>query len=957
MGHSTSLRELLRALNLTHYLDLLQNNGIDDPDTLACFAHNELKDMGIGKHGDCLKLVLGAREGVNSVPLSKPEDVKVLFEKEESLLEYYDAVVEHRLDSIALLAMITEMEMDTELKITKAGHRKKLLLRLRERQAAQAEAERKREAEEKRRKLASPSNSPTAGAAPGQFASSGSSQTHQASSSPASSSASATNTPSSVGKPRTAHSRLNLSTLSEDDLPRIYSAASTPANPTSTPHATPASATTKWGGFSSFMDQTPPDTLAATLPPPHGDTSESLFDFGASSASHVTSRKVSPRHYSTTKTSSTAPRAANPALRPSFGAKSREPPKTTRRSSLLSGGVGDWGKEPSEPAATTNKILKVFENGKTKDDRGCMLSKIVPIPAAGANMRWDTLLNIVTRALGWHNTKCSIYRQGDDTAGGTEVANLWAFNGKPLTTWEDLEDGQWVVAGTANMAFIPLFDNESSGAPKKSSTISSTSSGGSASGKGAASLTTWADRLSNPSNFTGSARDRHGALEQKKERAGYSKKTPIKSRIMEMKKAALKGDTAPKPAEGHSPTPRSARYPRNSTSPGGSVSPPPPTNVKRTGPGASTTGSRHYASSTGSLKNELSREQQPGAAAEKSNGAKDSASARAGTPAASTQQAESKTVSEESSPLRDSTINSLEDLGSLMPKDLESANRGRLLGWQRGQLLGRGSFGMVYQGTLKDGTEAAVKLVNIGRPGGEAAPDELLQLFYEIRSIEQLAHPNIVKYYGCLFEDATGEIQIFLQLMTGGSLQSLITKHKGRVPLDLVHKYTQQLLSGLTYLHEKGIVHRDVKGANILIHENGDSALADFGTSKNIDEVLSRTHGCTTMVGTPYWMAPEVITACDDGAYDTKVDVWSVGCTVVEMLTGQPPWSGLHENMWAAIFHIAQSTEPPPLPSDLPQEITSFLKKTFERIPAKRPSCEELLKEPWMTDGCSAAQR
>jgi serine/threonine protein kinase len=148
--------------------------------------------------------------------------------------------------------------------------------------------------------------------------------------------------------------------------------------------------------------------------------------------------------------------------------------------------------------------------------------------------------------------------------------------------------------------------------------------------------------------------------------------------------------------------------------------------------------------------------------------------------------------------------------------------------------------------------------------------------------LSQLEHKNIVRYVGHSFRDSN--INIFLELMAGGSISSLLKKY-GSFNERLIQIYTNQILQGLEYLHINNIVHRDIKGGNVLVDKNGTCKLADFGNSKRL---YSELEDDNQIKGTAHWMAPEVIKQNKYGRYS---DIWSLGCTIIEMATGSPPWS------------------------------------------------------------------
>jgi hypothetical protein len=163
--------------------------------------------------------------------------------------------------------------------------------------------------------------------------------------------------------------------------------------------------------------------------------------------------------------------------------------------------------------------------------------------------------------------------------------------------------------------------------------------------------------------------------------------------------------------------------------------------------------------------------------------------------------------------------------------------------------------------------------------------------------------------------------------------------------------YTRQILEGLHYLHTHHIMHRDIKGANILVDNAGVVKLADFGASRRLaDLVTIESGGCKSVKGTPYWMAPEVIKQTGHGR---QADIWSVGCTVIEMVTAKPPWSEFTTPV-SAMFHIASAKGPPPLPAHISPETKDFLLLCFNRIPKDRPNAGRLLHHPFIAAAWAA---
>jgi serine/threonine protein kinase len=278
------------------------------------------------------------------------------------------------------------------------------------------------------------------------------------------------------------------------------------------------------------------------------------------------------------------------------------------------------------------------------------------------------------------------------------------------------------------------------------------------------------------------------------------------------------------------------------------------------------------------------------------------------------------------------------------------SRNGARLKWQRGALLGSGSFGRVYLGlNLLTGGFMAVKQVELLEDQIAQHRAEVAALQNEISVLQTLKHANIVQYLGSSVEGSC--LNIFLEYVPGGSISSLIKKFGSDegLPETLVRYYTKQILSGLQYLHSNQIIHRDIKGANILVDDKGVIKLADFGASKKIEEIVAQVgvgDSIASLKGTVYWMAPEVI---KQTGYGRQADIWSVGCTVIEMATGLPPWSAEYTDQVSALFTIATSNEMPSLPGDFSEEGKDFLAQCFRRNPKERPNATKLLQHPWLS--------
>ncbi|KAE8362137.1 hypothetical protein BDV27DRAFT_22035 [Aspergillus caelatus] len=253
--------------------------------------------------------------------------------------------------------------------------------------------------------------------------------------------------------------------------------------------------------------------------------------------------------------------------------------------------------------------------------------------------------------------------------------------------------------------------------------------------------------------------------------------------------------------------------------------------------------------------------------------------------------------------------------------------------YQLGDCLGKGAFGSVYRAlNWNTGETVAVKQIKLA----DLPKSELRVIMLEIDLLKNLDHSNIVKYHG--FVKSAETLNIILEYCENGSLHS-IAKNFGRFPENLVGLYMSQVLHGLLYLHEQGVIHRDIKGANILTTKQGLVKLADFG-------VASRTTGLneSSVVGTPYWMAPEVIEL--SGA-TTASDIWSLGCTVIELLEGKPPYYNLQP--MPALFRIVNDDHPP-LPQGASPAVKDFLMQCFQKDPNLRVSAKKLLKHPWIVN-------
>ncbi|XP_061972988.1 mitogen-activated protein kinase kinase kinase 5-like isoform X2 [Populus nigra] len=240
--------------------------------------------------------------------------------------------------------------------------------------------------------------------------------------------------------------------------------------------------------------------------------------------------------------------------------------------------------------------------------------------------------------------------------------------------------------------------------------------------------------------------------------------------------------------------------------------------------------------------------------------------------------------------------------------------------WQKGKLIGRGTFGSVYVASNREtGALCAMKEV-------EMYPDDPKSA----ESIKQL-------------EQVDDKFYIYLEYVHPGSINKYVREHCGAITESVVRNFSRHIVSGLAYLHSMKTIHRDIKGANLLVDASGVVKLADFGMAK----LLTGQAADLSLKGSPYWMAPELMQAVmhKDSSSDLAlaVDIWSLGCTIIEMFTGKPPWSE-YEGA-AAMFKVMRDS--PSIPEVLSPAGKDFLRCCFRRNPAERPSATMLLEHRW----------
>lgn len=270
--------------------------------------------------------------------------------------------------------------------------------------------------------------------------------------------------------------------------------------------------------------------------------------------------------------------------------------------------------------------------------------------------------------------------------------------------------------------------------------------------------------------------------------------------------------------------------------------------------------------------------------------------------------------------------------------------------WTKVRELGRGSYGVVFLGELKNGEHVAVKLPN---PYSRGNMDELNRiLFDEMEVMKHLRHRNIVKLYGAktvTLDDGKDQLQIFLEYCPGlencpGSLATVLRKCPEMFTIVVARKFLRQLLEGLKYLHLNRVIHRDLKPENILLSADGEAKLTDFGSSKNVNGGAA----CKTFTGTATYIAPEVLDPKKETNYDEAADIWSLGCTLLSLLR-RKPWIEEFNDL-QLLWHIAFCNQMPSgIPANCPERLKHFFECCFDRDPRKRWTAEQLLHHPWMS--------
>ena len=292
-------------------------------------------------------------------------------------------------------------------------------------------------------------------------------------------------------------------------------------------------------------------------------------------------------------------------------------------------------------------------------------------------------------------------------------------------------------------------------------------------------------------------------------------------------------------------------------------------------------------------------------------------------------------------------LKNIPDIGKYNDNFKQSQNtindgvKGTIKQWKASEVLGVGSQSQVFKAfDVNTGEVFAVKRIFFN-PSNKSQQNFVSKLELEVRILKCLKNDYIVNYLGS--EIIQDYFCIYLEYLPGGNISKLLY-NIGALSEKIVRQYLTQILKGLAYLHENGIIHRDLKGANIMLDSKGNAKLSDFGCSKQYQSVDLESGCVTSLKGTLPWMAPEVI---KQKGYGRKADIWSLGCVALEMLTGKLPWD-FENNTLMLIAKVTSGNGAPEIPQDLSTSAKDFLQSCFQIDQNLRKSAKELLEHEFL---------
>lgn len=286
----------------------------------------------------------------------------------------------------------------------------------------------------------------------------------------------------------------------------------------------------------------------------------------------------------------------------------------------------------------------------------------------------------------------------------------------------------------------------------------------------------------------------------------------------------------------------------------------------------------------------------------------------------------------------------LEQSAPVSVQPAPSAQACRPFRWSKGAFLGRGAYGQVYKCQDLDSGEAlVVKEVRLEGRFDQAQRD-IAALKREILTLKTLQHRRIVRYLHTEVAADHSCVQIFMEYVPGGSLSAYL-KRNGPIDEERASQYMEQLTDGLVYLHCQGVIHRDIKPENILIDEEGGLKFTDFGAARRIG-LQEASMAAKSLIGSPYWMAPEV---AKRSGHSFPSDIWSLGCVLIEIISGKPPWSEVSQQAIAVLKLLCETERPPAFPPRVSLKCKSFLYRCLRLEADSRATAQELRLHPFIT--------